>query len=505
MSSSPTNPAPESAAANARPANGRVHLAELVPYAVIELTADGTVAGANRTADDLAKSLGRASVNELLPPEAASIARTCLASGHKRVGVEAATAGRVLSFAFHPIAAERVVHCHVTDVTERQRLEAQLRHAQKLESVGRLAAGIAHDFNNVLTVIQGHAGLLRADPALSPTMGESVQGIARAAERGIKLTSQLLVFSRRNVLQLQSIDLNEVLTSLSGLLPRTLGEDITYQFHYATDLPAVHADRGLIEQVFMNIAVNARDAMPRGGQLIASTALVDIDAAYVERHPVESREGRFICLTISDTGCGMDQMTLGRIFEPFFTTKEFGKGTGLGLAAVYGIVRQHQGWVEVRSQLGQGTSFKIFLPPADAAESPAASKRPEPARLHGNETILVVEDEPPVRWIIKDVLTHYGYKVIEAGSGVEALALWHQHHAEVKLLLTDMVMPVGLGGQELAEKFSKQEPALKVIFISGYSLQVAGKGFSRMDDLNFLQKPFDGARLALAVRQCLDG
>jgi two-component system cell cycle sensor histidine kinase/response regulator CckA len=500
MNQSPKN---ESSTGGSRP-GGSIHLAEFSPYAVLALAPDGTVQDANATAVELTKHLGRTSPAELLPEDAAVIVRNCLASGHKRLGVEAATGGRVLSFSFYPFAAEKVVQCHVTDVTERQRLEAQLRHAQKLESVGRLAAGIAHDFNNLLTVVQGHTGLLRSDPATTPAMKDSVQGIAQAAERGIKLTSQLLAFSRRNVLELRPLDLNEVLTGLSNLLPRTLGEDITYQFQYASDLPLIHADRGLIEQVFMSIAVNARDAMPRGGQLMVSTALVDIDEGYVERHLLDSRLGQFVCLTISDTGCGMDQMTLSRLFEPFFTTKEFGKGTGLGLATVYGIVRQHQGWVEVRSQLGQGTSFKIYLPPATGSEVAASAPAKEPVRLQGNETILVVEDEPPVRWIIKDVLTHYGYNVIEAGNGVEALALWHQHHADIRLLLTDMVMPVGLGGQELAEKFTSQEPALKVIFISGYSLQVAGKGFTRTDDLNFLQKPFDGAKLARAVRQCLD-
>lgn len=497
-------PAKNDPSAGGSSPGGGVRLAEFSPYCVLALAPDGTVLEANAAAIELAKNLGRSGPGDLLPEEAVSIVRTCLASGHKRLGVEAATGGRVLSFAFYPFAVEKVVHCHVTDVTERQRMEAQLRHAQKLESVGRLAAGIAHDFNNLLTVIQGHTGLLRSDPATSSAMKDSVQGIAQAAERGVKLTSQLLAFSRRNVLELRPLDLNEVLTGLSSLLPRTLGEDITYQFQYATALPPIHADRGLIEQVFMSIAVNARDAMPRGGQLMVSTVLVDIDEGYVERHPLDSRPGQFVCLTVTDTGCGMDQMTLSRLFEPFFTTKEFGKGTGLGLATVYGIVRQHQGWVEVRSQLGQGTTFKIYLPPATGAEVASVAPAKEPARLHGSETILIVEDEPPVRWIIKDVLTHYGYNVIEAGNGVEALALWHQHHANIKLLLTDMVMPVGLGGQELAEKFTKQEPALKVIFISGYSLQVAGKGFTRTDDLNFLQKPFDGAKLARAVRQCLD-
>ncbi len=254
----------------------------------------------------------------------------------------------------------------------------------------------------------------------------------------------------------------------------------------------------------MNLAVNARDAMPRGGQLVISTALVEIDATYVALHPAEARAGRFVCLSIADTGCGMDTLTLNRLFEPFFTTKEFGKGTGLGLATVYGILKQHRGWIDVSSQLGRGAIFKIFLPPDELSAEEQHEQVAADQVLNGSETILVVEDEPPVRWIVKDVLGKYGYNVLAAGSGVEALALWHQHHSQIALLLTDLVMPVGLSGQELAEKFTTQKPGLKVIYISGYSLQVAGKGFSVLDGLNFLQKPFDGAKLALAVRHCLD-
>ena len=303
------------------------------------------------------------------------------------------------------------------------------------------------------------------------------------------------------------LDLNEVITSLSSLLARTLGEDINYDFRYAADLPPVSADRGLIEQVILNIAVNARDAMPRGGQIVISTAIVEVESAYVERHVAEARPGRFVTLSISDTGLGMDNVTLGRIFEPFFTTKEFGKGTGLGLATVYGIVKQHQGWVEVQSQLGQGSTFKIFLPPTTRAadqRAGAAGDAGDAEVPRGNETILVVEDESAVRAIIKGSLEKYGYEILEASNGLEALAVWHQHHDRIHLVLTDMIMPVGVTGQELAEKLAAQKPGLKVMFISGYSLQVAGQDFAVMTGLNFLQKPFDGARLAFAVRHCLD-
>jgi signal transduction histidine kinase/DNA-binding response OmpR family regulator len=477
---------------------------ELNPNPVLEFLGDAQLGYFNEAAREMARSLSKEHPSAVLPTDTPIIVRTCLATGQKKLRVETTIGARTFSWSFYPIKQNRVVHCYVGDITERRQLEDQLRHSQKLESVGRLAAGVAHDFNNVLTVIQGHTGLLRADPALTPAMGESVQGIARAAERGGKLTSQLLAFSRRNVLQPRRLDLNEVLTNLSRLLHRTLGEDINYQFEYASDLPPIHADPGLIEQIIMNLAVNARDAMPRGGQLVVSTAVMNVDTAHVERHPGEARAGRFVCLSITDTGCGMDHLTLGRIFEPFFTMKEFGKGTGLGLATVYGIVKQHQGWIEVQSQVGQGTTFRIYLPPNEGAAAKLNETMPDGQSLRGTETILVVEDEPPVRWIVKDVLGKYGYNVLEAGNGVEALALWHQHHGEIALLLTDMVMPVGLTGQELAEKFTAHKPGLKVIFISGYSLQVAGKGFSELDGLNFLQKPFDDAKLAWAVRRCLD-
>lgn len=384
----------------------------------------------------------------------------------------------------------------------RDPLEARLRHAQKIEALGRLAAGIAHDFNNLLTVIQGHATLLRADPSINAAAQESALQIARAAERASQFTGQLLAFGRRRVMSPRPLALNELLTSLSDLLRRTLGEDITCQFSYAADLPTVLADPALLEQVVMNLAVNAREAMPGGGQLLLSTSVTELDAAYVEHHPGDARPGRFICLTVTDTSPGLDSAALGHVFEPFFTAKESGKG-GLGLGVAYGIVRQHHGWIEVQSQPGQGSTFKIFLPPCDAAVS-SSEAQPDRVVPRGTETVLVVEDEAPVRWVIKDVLRQYGYRVLEAANGVEALALWHQHHGEAALLLTDMVMPVGLSGQELAEKFTAQKPTLKVMFISGYSLCVAGRDFAVMDGLNFLQKPFDGARLARAVRRCLD-
>jgi signal transduction histidine kinase/CheY-like chemotaxis protein len=476
---------------------------ELNPNPVLEFARDGRLTYCNEAAFDMARSLGLQHPRDFLPERTAAVVRLCLDSGQKKAPFETTVDGRTLSWSFFPSRPSQVVHCYVTDITDRQHLEAQLRHAQKLESIGRLAAGVAHDFNNVLTVIQGHIGLLRANSNLPPETGESLQAISRAGERAARLTNQLLIFSRKNALEPRRLDLNEVLTNLSLMLQRTLGEDINIEFCYGRGLPAIQADTSLIEQVVMNLAVNARDAMPRGGQLLISTSLVDIDGAYAERHP-EARAGAFVCLTMIDSGCGMDHLTLSRVFEPFFTTKEFGKGTGLGLATVYGIVRRHHGWIEVQSQLGQGTTFKIFLPPADPDTEAIPPSGCLTSLRGGSETILLVEDEPPVRWTVRHVLERFGYRVLEAGAGVEALALWHQHHKDIALLLTDVVMPAGLSGQDLAEQFKTQKPDLKVIYTSGYSASVAGKGLDAPEGVTFLQKPFDADQLAAAVRQCLD-
>jgi PAS domain S-box-containing protein len=477
--------------------------AQFNPNPVLEFSRDGQLTYCNDAASELARSLGLDHPRAFLPPQTAALVQICLATGQKRAPVETTVRGRTFSWLFFPIQENQVVHCYVTDVTDRQTLEAQLRHSQRLESVGRLAAGVAHDFNNILTVIQGHTGLLRAHPDIKPDMAESVQQVSRAAERAGKLTGQLLAFSRKNLLQPRRLDLNDVITSISTLLHRTLGEDINYQFSYAPDLPPVFADAALLEQVIMNLSVNARDAMPRGGQLVLSTTLADVDMLHVERHP-EARPGRFVCLTMIDSGCGMDHVTLSRIFEPFFTTKEFGKGTGLGLAVVYGIIKQHHGWIEVMSQMGQGTTFRVYLPPYESSAEPAPETVAPATIVGGTETILLVEDESPVRWTVRNVLERYGYRVLEAAAGVEALAVWHQHQNDIALLLTDVVMPAGLTGQELADKFKFQKPDLKVIYTSGYSVQVAGKGLHLLDGLTFLQKPFDAEKLALAVRKCLD-
>ena len=389
------------------------------------------------------------------------------------------------------------------DVTDRKELESELRQAQKMEAIGQLAGGVAHDFNNILMVIHGHASLLLAGKSLSDPAAKSVQQIAQSAERAAKLTQQLLAFSRRQVMQPQPLDMSEVVSNMTKMLGRILGEDIVLQLDYGRQLPSVRADAGMLEQVLLNLVVNSRDAMPKGGQLSIKMSVAEIDARHVERHP-EARAGKFVCLGVNDNGCGIAPGNLQRIFEPFFTTKEVGKGTGLGLAMVYGIVKQHRGWIEVESKLGKGTAFRIYLPASTESAHPREGGAMERAVRGGTETILVVEDEAPVRELECDFLAGYGYKVLHAESGVKALAVWQQNKDKIDLLLADLIMPDCLNGHELAEKLWEEKPKLKVIFTSGYSEDVAGKDFVLRHGSRYLQKPYDLMKLALAVRDCLD-
>jgi nitrogen-specific signal transduction histidine kinase/CheY-like chemotaxis protein len=412
--------------------------------------------------------------------------------------------GRVLSWSLHPVIASQVVHCYVTDITDRLNLEAQLRQSQKMESVGLLAAGVAHDFNNMLTVIQGHAGLLMGRPTLPPDLHDSVQAVFFAAERAASLTRQLLMFSRKGVLQPQLLDLREVVNDMSKMLKRVLGETIVLEFSPPPEIPLIRGDPSMVEQVIMNLAVNARDAMSFGGKLIIAIQPVTVDTGYLQTHP-EARAGSFAFLRVTDTGSGMDAETRSRIFEPFFTTKEAGKGTGLGLATVYGIVKQHEGWIEVTSEVGKGTTFGIFFPAT--AETARAAKRPDqllaPVR-GGTETILLVEDESSVLKLGRMILQDCGYTVVEAFSAADAFDLWQRHEGRIDLLLTDMIMPDRLSGVELAQKLLGLQPQLKVLFTSGYSVNVLDTDFIHKCGGVLLQKPYTRITLAKAVRECLD-
>jgi PAS domain S-box-containing protein len=391
-----------------------------------------------------------------------------------------------------------------TDITEQRLLEEELRQSQKMESVGLLAGGIAHDFNNMLTVMRCHVDLLARSGTFAGDASESLRAIQASADRSANLTRQLLAFSRKQIMRPENLDLNELAGSLSKLLARTLGEDIAMNADYTPHLPEVYADCGMIEQVILNLAINARDAMPKGGQLKLSTAVREIDDAQARQHP-ESRAGRFVCLSVTDSGAGIAAEHLAHIFEPFFTTKQVGKGTGLGLATVYGIVKQHEGWIEVESSVGQGTTFRILLPVSHQKTENAVTKIPVPASRGGSETILVVEDEPALLSLVRVTLQRQGYRVFTAGSGLEALEAWSDRLHQIDLLLTDMVMPDGVTGVELAERLLAQKPELKTIYMSGYSAELNGQEAVVSRDVCFLPKPFGPHALTKLVRECLDG
>jgi len=389
------------------------------------------------------------------------------------------------------------------DVTREVQLEAQFRQSQKMDAIGKLAGGVAHDFNNILAIIQMQADLLKTEDGITPAQLETAMEIGKAVQRASALTRQLLLFSRKQMLQLRDLDLNESINEMTKMLRRTLGENIKLQFKFMMQDLFTHADAGMIDQVLMNLAVNARDAMPNGGQLIIETSAVELDKAAAAQIP-HARPGSFVCLSVRDTGCGIPPENFQRIFEPFFTTKDVGKGTGLGLATVFGIVQLHQGWIGFHSQSGCGTTFRIYLPQLAGMTGKKPEQHALAAVRGGVETILLVEDDAALRASVRKILSQLGYCVLEAVNGIEALKIWEQYRDGIHLLLTDVVMPGGMSGIDLGERLLKENPKLKVIYNSGYSAEVAGKDFPLKEGVNFLIKPFQTQALAQTVRQMLD-
>jgi PAS domain S-box-containing protein len=391
------------------------------------------------------------------------------------------------------------------DITERRKLESQLRQSQKMEAIGTLAGGVAHDFNNILAVIQLQLDLFKGASQLLPEQLESAEQIAVATQRAAALTRQLLLFSRKEALQTSVFDLNESILDLTKMLQRILGEDIQMQLKFFTQPLFIRADASMMQQVLMNLVVNSRDAMPGGGQLVIKTSAVEFDESVCAQSP-QARPGSFACLSISDNGCGIPPENLARIFEPFFTTKGVGKGTGLGLATLFGIVQQHHGWVSVYSEAGQGATFRIYLPrlPEPTLFPPKHGVAKPPTQPGGKETILFVEDDPFLRPSLAKILSQLGYRVLAAGNGAEALDVWKQNRAEIQLLLTDLVMPGGMSGKDLGQRLLAEQPRLKVIYASGYSAEIVGKDFPLQEGVNFLVKPFPTHKLAQIIRQSLD-
>jgi PAS domain S-box-containing protein len=390
-----------------------------------------------------------------------------------------------------------------TDVTERVNLETQLRQSQKMEAIGQLAGGVAHDFNNLLTVIKGYTQLLLTDDLHTSEAREVLGEVFAAATRAGQLTHQLLAFSRKQAVQLQNIDLNETVMNLGKMLQRLIGENVTLDLDCAADVPRVRADSGMLEQVLMNLAINARDAMPEGGRLQIATGRALVTGNTEQRNR-SSYPGVFATIRVRDTGCGMSQETSSRIFEPFFTTKAPGKGTGLGLATAYGIMQQHQGWIEVESEVGKGSTFFVFLPEAVSGAKETKGDSESGLTPAGTESILVVEDEMAVRQLARKVLQRIGYNVFEASSGPGALAIWRQHRATIAMMITDVMLPEGPSGFQLAQAMRAERPELKVVFTSGYIGPDAQQGVVLKPGVNFLPKPYMPNALAHVVRKCLD-
>jgi len=386
---------------------------------------------------------------------------------------------------------------------ERQRLQSLLLQAQRMEAIGQLAGGVAHDFNNILAAMLMYLGQLQMDENLTADMQSSLKALEECANRAANLTRQLLAFSRREVIQRRQLDLDSLLGNLLRMLRRIIGENISLEFP-GSQLPLwIFADPGMIEQVFANLVINARDAMPHGGRIQIKTesrSLSDRDTLA----SVYARPGTYAVLSVTDSGCGMDALTMGRVFEPFFTTKGEGKGTGLGLAVVYGIVKRHDGWIEVDSKVDVGTTFRVYLPQLlDVTVASHLDGTPVPLQL-GKETILVVEDDQVLRDVVAGVLDRSGYQVLQAASGQQAIDAWAKQGAKVDLLLTDLIMSEGLTGLELAQRFRRERPSLKVVIMSGHILDQGLEAIPAQEKILYLHKPFATTTLASTIRQCLD-
>jgi len=421
---------------------------------------------------------------------------------HKRVNGEEFYA-RVL-LASIKLSGKKILQATVRDITEHKKLEAQLRQSQKMEAIGILAGGVAHDFNNILTTIIGNAELALMNVIKDKSLRKGIKEIKKAGERAASLTRQLLAFSRKQIVQPKILDINELLTDMEKMLGRLIGEDIEMLTIPAPALWQVEIDPGQIEQVIMNLAINAKDAMPRGGKLTIETANADLDENYSHEHGIEEKKsGHYVMLAVSDTGIGMDKETHEHIFEPFFTTKKIGKGTGLGLATVYGIVKQNNGFIWVYSEPKQGATFKVYLPEVKKDADPEKKEKKSVVKLNGSETVLIVEDDGLLRNLTQNTLQSYGYRILDAKNGEDAIRVCKEYDGRIDLMITDVVMPK-IGGREAAKRLLPLYPQMKVIYMSGYTDDAIVQHGVLEPGLNFLEKPFTPKGLTLKVREVLD-
>jgi PAS domain S-box-containing protein len=505
-----------------RAEESRAQLADIVESsddAIIGKTLDGVITSWNRGAEKIFGYSAKEAIGQpmlmLFPPERVNEERDILTHIALDENVEnfetvrirkdkkqihiSATISPVKDSSGKIVGASKIAH----DITARRKLEEQFRQSQKMEGIGQLAGGVAHDFNNILAIIEMQSGLLKGSGGLSAEQSEFADEISITVQRAAALTRQLLLFSRREVFQPRDMDLNESVANTTKMLKRILGENVQIQIKLSSQPMFIHADASMMDQILLNLVVNARDAMPNGGQLIIETSGVEFDEFAVTQSP-QARVGSFVRLNVSDSGCGIPPEILPKIFEPFFTTKDVGKGTGLGLATVFGIVQQHQGWINVYSEVNHGTTFRVYLPRLGKNGSAKTSPSVLTTTSGGNETILLVEDDPSLRASVRKALSQLGYRILEAPTGVKALEVWKQNSGEIRLLLTDLVMPDKMTGKDLAQRILQENPGLKVIYMSGYSAEVVGKDFPLKEGVNFLTKPFQASKLAQTIRDSLD-
>ena len=469
---------------------------ESMPDAILVVADSGRVGYVNeaalalfdRSRDEIHEALLGFSIQDDVPSEICVLRR----------GDERICEIRVARIAW---GGEGAVLASIRDVTERRRLEAQVLQSDRLASIGVLAAGVAHDFNNLLTIILGFQELLKGSLAADAEALSGLAEIEAAAGRAVDLTRQLLAFSRKQVLDPAVVDLNGVVQGIDRMLRRLIGADVSLRTVLQPDLGRVFADVGQIEQVIMNLVVNARDAMPEGGRLTMQTGNVELDENYAASHP-EVVAGRHVMIAVSDDGVGMDRATLARIFEPFFTTKDKSRGTGLGLSTVYGIVKQSGGHVGVYSEPGRGTTFRVYFPRVDAVLPETASRAPDRLSLRGSETILVAEDEEQLRRFVVTVLENHGYRVMAAANGVEALRCFEQQGGVIDFVIADVVMPK-LGGKDLVDTIRKRRPGLPILYISGYAENAMFHQRQVAEGLQILSKPFTGQALLSRIRKIL--
>jgi PAS domain S-box-containing protein len=446
------------------------------------------------------------SLQDLLPPaELERVAEVLLgnsASGEIQNSkiLDSSGAMRESDLAINRLSSDNVILFSIQDASARGRIEEQLRQSQKMEALGMLAGGIAHDFNNLLTIISGYSQMLQGGRMTSDRDRTALEQVLKACERAADLTAQLLAFSRRQTIQPRVLDVNRLVDQTAALLRRLIGEDIDLRIRKTSEAGCIHADAGQIQQMLLNLAINARDAMPQGGALLIQTRDVELRTDYIGQH-LGVKPGKYVLLEVADTGVGMDEATRRRVFEPLFTTKAAGKGTGLGLSTVYGIVKQFGGSIDLYTEPGHGATFRVYLP---RVEDKAGEERAEQPEVRGgHETLLLVEDEEGVRKMVRAALERCGYRVLVAASGPEALEVAQSHHGSIDVLITDMVMP-RMNGRELAVKLSEDRPETSILYMSGYPGDTLQSTGALTGEAEFLQKPFAPIVLTAKVREILD-